>query len=62
LHLAQISHSKDDAMNEPDRPDLRQVRHHLKWLFSVIIVAVFGFLALTFYLYARFTEGITLAP
>jgi hypothetical protein len=49
-------------MNEPQRPDLQRLRRHLAVLIGVIAVSVAGFLLLTFYLYERFTRGITIAP
>jgi hypothetical protein len=49
-------------MNEPPRPDLKNLRRLLGRLVAVIVVAVIGLLALTFYLYARFTAGVTVAP
>ncbi|HVU03992.1 MAG TPA: hypothetical protein VHE30_19670 [Polyangiaceae bacterium] len=45
-----------------DRADLHWVRKRLRRLVIAILIAVLGLLALTFYLYARFTRGITVAP
>jgi hypothetical protein len=49
-------------MPDSERPDLKQLRHHLRWLFLVIAVVVAGLVALTLYLYARFTAGVTVTP
>jgi hypothetical protein len=43
------------------RPDVVEVQKKLLILVSVIVVSVVGLIALTLYLYARFTRGITLA-
>jgi len=48
-------------MNET-RPDLIEVRRHLKRLVTVIVVVVISVLTLTFYLYGRFTAGVNIAP
>lgn len=49
-------------MNESPRPDLKRLRRHLALLVAVIAVSVAGLLALTFYLYGRFTAGAVVAP
>ena len=49
-------------MNETPRPDLIKLRRHLALLVTVIAVTVISLLALTFYLYARFTAGVVVAP
>lgn len=46
----------------PEPPDLSPLRRQLAVLITVIVVSVVSLLALTFYLYERFTEGITVAP
>jgi hypothetical protein len=62
-HLAHESHTADgEPMNESPRPDLKTLRRYLGRLVAIIVVAVIGLLALTFYLYARFTAGIMVAP
>ncbi len=48
-------------MSEAERPDLKRLRHHLKWLVAVIALAVVTCLALTFYMYARLTAGVHVA-
>jgi hypothetical protein len=45
-----------------DRPDLAPLRKKLVTLVVVIVVAVVGLLALTFYLYQRFTAGVHVTP
>ena len=47
---------------EPERPDLTQVRREVRVLITVIVVVVASLLALTFYLFHRFTAGITVTP
>ncbi len=44
-----------------ERSDLSWVRKRLVRLVTVIVVAVVGLLVLTFFLYAHFTQGITIA-
>lgn len=45
-----------------DRPDLKPLRRQLAILVTVIAVTVLGLLALTIYLYGRFTAGNTVTP
>jgi hypothetical protein len=47
-------------MTDP-RPDLVDVRRQIKRLVTVIVVVVASVLTLTFYLYERFTAGVTIA-
>lgn len=45
-----------------ERPDLTRVRRELGVLVTVIIVLVLSVLALTVYLFHRFTAGVTVTP
>jgi len=42
-------------MSQPD--DVTSIRRHVMWLAIIIAVAVIGLVALTFYLYGRFTAA-----
>jgi hypothetical protein len=48
-------------MTDIERPDVKRLRHHLKWLVGVIVLAVIACLALTFYMYARLSAGVHIA-
>ena len=48
--------------NEPERSDLTRVQREVRVLITVIVVVVLSLLALTVYLFHRFTAGITVTP
>ena len=47
---------------EPDRSDLTRVRREVRVLITVIVVVVVSVLALTVYLFHRFTAGVHVTP
>lgn len=49
-------------MADDDRPDLKELRRKLTVLVSVIVVTVITLVAMTFYLYARFSGGGRVTP
>jgi hypothetical protein len=49
------------TMTDIERPDVKRVRQHLKWLVGAIVLAVITCLALTFYMYVRLSAGVHLA-
>lgn len=47
---------------EPERPDLNRVQREVRVLVTVLVVVVASVLALTVYLFHRFTAGVTVTP
>ena len=46
----------------PERPDLTRLRRELRVLITAIAIVVLSVLALTAYLYHRFTAGVIVTP